>query len=463
MTRTFLVWNFLSVFTLLMLLTPTLHAQEPNQFSPQNLTCSPAPCVFPNVMVSQGGHPILSNVMAVNPTNPSQMLVAADDTNCNVSFLGIFATQDAGTTWTHTCLPVTPKNTAGGDPTIAYDLNNVAYAVDGESPPNHPYSGQLVMRSSTDNGVTWETPAIVHRPGGYSARLAIDTNPTSPHKNSIYVSTTLGDFAGTKIAVLNSGDGGKTWNSTILDQTPPQVLDDFSNLAIAGDGTVYATWIRCKDRGVDPTCGNTMAPVFLAESSDGGNTWSAPAEVVQTMLSPDPGREVFWGTLPLNWQEPVFDKPAIAVDTSSQPTAGNVYLAYYNYNGNQLQVGVITSNDGGQTWSQPVRVSHSDIGDEFSPWLSVSSSGTLSVTWLDTRKAGRIQYQPFFAVSTDGGASFTGDRALSPVQSDIGNDGFGGYYTSYLQTHVWVGNAICATWMDTSTGSGQIELGGVQF
>jgi hypothetical protein len=128
-----------------------------------------------------------------------------------------------------------------------------------------------------------------------------------------------------------------------------------------------------------------------------------------------------------------------------------------------MQVEVATSTDGGNTFGAPVRVSNSNSGDEFFPWISVAGDGTLGVTWLDRRNdPANVKYQPYFATSTDG-ATFSPSRPLSTTLSDPNNDGSYGAYMGDYRTHVWVGNAIYAGWMDTRTGISRIELGGVQF
>ena len=90
--------------------------------------------------------------------------------------------------------------------------------------------------------------------------------------------------------------------------------------------------------------------------------------------------------------------------------------------------------------------------------LDVLTHAKVGVTWLDRRKD-RDHYQPYYAISKDGGATFTGDQPLSDVLSDphIVYD-FGAF-----RTHTWAGNTLYATWTDTRTGIGQIFFGGVQF
>lgn len=79
--------------------------------SPNALTCSPAPCVLPNVLMDTlqwGSEP---RALVMNPNNPSEMVLAAEDGNC-ASSQGFFTTTDGGSTWSgHSC---TSSNNAVG-------------------------------------------------------------------------------------------------------------------------------------------------------------------------------------------------------------------------------------------------------------------------------------------------------------------------------------------------------------
>jgi len=90
------------------------------------------------------------------------------------------------------------------------------------------------------------------------------------------------------------------------------------------------------------------------------------------------------------------DKPAIAVDHRS----GRVYVAWTRfYGGRRLPVEVTASEDGGLTWSVPVRVH--EAGPELFASITVGPDGTVYVVW-DEFFAGRISA----ARSTDAGRTY---------------------------------------------------------
>jgi Neuraminidase (sialidase) len=296
--------------------------------------------------------------------------------------------------------------------------------------------------------------------------LEIDRSPTSPFKNSLYLSAShlaIGHHANLyDITVSHSKNSGSTWTTKTVNRSSGITVTGLSHLAISNNGTVFVTWLSCKVTGSegDATCGGTRATFWISSSSDGGNTWTPPRAVTTALLAPDLFAYTKYGLLPnTSTSVPVLDIPVVAVDNTSLSSSGNLYVAFYNYNGTHLQVGMTTSKDGGFTWSSAKRVSEVNHGDQYAPWVSVADDGTVGVSWLD-RRADSFDYQPVFAVSHDEGATFSDGIALSPVLS---NPDWNSPNAAYYRTHQWVGNTVFATWVDTRTGKAEVELGGVQF
>ncbi len=131
---------------------PTVHA--PRSTTHPAITCSPSPCVLPNVQASEGDQPVNSTPIVANPNNGNDLLTGSIDDNC-ASNLGFFASSDRGTTWNHTCMNTLDGASAGGDPGVGYDLNNVAYITGINS---FGSGGVVVFEKSTDNGLTWSAP-----------------------------------------------------------------------------------------------------------------------------------------------------------------------------------------------------------------------------------------------------------------------------------------------------------------
>jgi hypothetical protein len=480
------VWCCPFAVTLLLLLTPVLNAQNAQnvlgksplsggllaakafregRIQPQfsgigggnpDLTCSPAPCAFTPVQVSGGGAMVDEDPVKANPNNPLQLLSGGNDYNCG-NIQGFYASTDGGSTWTRTC----SKGSGGeGDPVVGYDLNNIAYS-------GGIQSGSIVDFISTNSGTTWGNPITVIGPVlGYTADkpwMEIDTTSTSPFANAIYISSTqFAANSNSQIWVSHSTNGGNTWTNKAVDsvQTYPSEVDQFSDLAIGTDGTVYIDWLRCPATGTTGDCGGTSSKIMFSKSTDGGNTWSTATSAATVTLAPD-SCGAFYGCLP-NTSERVSNIPANAAAGSG--ATATVYVSMYNWTGTQMQVQVSKSTNGGGTFGAPVRVSTSAKGDEFFYWINLASNGKkLEATWLDRRNdPANVKYQPFFATSVNG-TTWSANHALTPSLSDPTKDGFGGSFMGDYYTSVWNGKAVYAVWPDTGSGIIQDTVGGVQF
>ncbi|HEY8696586.1 MAG TPA: sialidase family protein, partial [Rhizomicrobium sp.] len=283
--------------------------------------------------------------------------------------------------------------------------------------------------------------------------------------NTLYLSAT--EVTGTKssrIVVSRSTDGGATWNLVNVDtlQIYPKV-DQFSDLAVADDGTVYVSWMRCTANGPTNDCGGTTASMWFSKSINQGANWSAPTMINDVDLAPD-NCGAFYGCLP-NTSVPVSNVPVIAVDNSASPTHGNLYVIEYTWRGFYMKTQVTVSSNGGSVWGSPIRVTpSSDTHDQFFAWINVANNGTVGVSFLDRRNdQANIDYDAFSAYSTNGGASYK-DLQLSTVSSNPFNDGFGGSFLGESTGSGWGAGAkhLFAAWPDTRTGtSSQDEVGGL--
>lgn len=444
----------------------------PSQSTPEsgvapNLNCKPAPCALPNVQASEGGQPVNEDPIAVDSNNTKHLLTGGNDYNCRASLQGFYTSSDGGKKWSHTCMSTISGCSGAGDPGVGYNLTGAAYITGIDICSN---GWHIIFEKSTNNGLTWSSPAIAVNPifsGGLTDKdwLQIDDSPTSPFANSLYISVTQFDSSSnSEISVTYSHNNGATWTTVGVDtkQIYPNV-DQFSDLAVAKDGTVYVSWMRCTANGPAGDCGGTTASLMVSKSTDGGKTWSSPVTIAKVNLAPDACSCAFYGSLP-NTSERVSEIPAIDVDRSSGTFAGNVYVVMYNWTGSFMQVEVSTSTDGGNTWSIPVHVApKSDNHDQFFPWLTVSPTGIVGVTWLDRRNdPSNINYEAFATVSKNGGAGFKADVQIASTASDPFHDGFnGGFMGDYTGNYWATGKVLMASWMDTRNNVNcQDEVGG---
>lgn len=435
------------------------HSREDSTARPRSgrhdlLTCSPAPCVLPNVLIT--ANEAYNTILTANPTKPSHLLAGLDS-----SYAGTcpFGSVNGGKSW---YLDQSGR-CAGATPSLAYGNKSTAYQVGS----NYNYGAEIT--STSDNGNSWNlvieaVPPLFAFGSVSTPWLAVDNNPKSPYTNSLYVAATQegeieDDDVYSEITVSYSRDGGNTWSMEIVDnvQVEPKV-DHYSRVAVGSDGTVYVTWQRCEMTGDNVNCGGTNAQMWFSKSTDGGNTWSHPVVIAAVTLVPDSCHCAFYGNLP-HTTDPVANPPLIAVDNSGGPNAGSLYVVVYNWTGKQMQVEVFASRDGGTMWATPVLVAAPYKNDQFFPGLSVSATGVVGVNWLDRRNDSQnIFYQPFAAVSHDGGKSFGKNYRLA---KPLSNPYYSAYSMGDYTGNAWSGQRLFVSWPDTRNAIMQDYVGGL--
>jgi len=431
------------------------------------LDCTPAPCALPNVEGSTGAtQPVDETPIAINSLNKKQLITGGNDYNCtSSSYRGFWVSNNGGKTWSGGCGVDLSGSGGEGDPMVGYDLNGNVFQGGIET----ANGGVIGVARSKDNGKTWGAMVIASQASGQFADkgwLEIDTNANSPNKNNLYVSNTM--FAGNNdsaIWVSHSTDSGKTW--AIVQASPtavwPNFVNQFSDLAVGSDGAVYVAYLNCPVTGSTGDSGGTASTMYIQKSTDGGKTWSKQVAVDSITLAPDTCG-AFYGCLP-NTSERVSNIPVVAVDNSGGARNGQLYVVDYNWTGTFLQVQVVSSTDGGTTWSKPVPVApKSDNHDQFFPWANVDGKGNVGVTWLDRRNdPSNINYEAFATWSADGGTSFKKNVLIADTPSNPFDDGFGSGFMGDYSGNAWFGNKLFASWTDTRNGSySQDEIGGLK-
>lgn len=162
-------------------------------------------------------------------------------------------------------------------------------------------------------------------------------------------------------ALYVSHDGGDTWAETEVPVPEGEDPKCFApDVAFGADGTLHVSFVTLAGSGNVPNAG------WVTSSADGGRTLSSPVRVLgplsfQVRLLADPQRA---GRLWLTWLQ-----------------ADEVALLAFASPGNPINI--LSSDDGGATWGQPVRISPQQRQRVVAPSPTVGGDGRLHVAYLD--------------------------------------------------------------------------------
>ncbi|HJP65637.1 MAG TPA: hypothetical protein VKA30_04955, partial [Actinomycetota bacterium] len=100
---------------------------------------------------------------------------------------------------------------------------------------------------------------------------------------------------------------------------------------------------------------------------------------------------------------------------------------------------------------------------QFLPWLNVSLTGIVGVSWLDRRDdPSNVRYRSFAAASRNGTA-WSINRRVGTALSNPFNDGFSGAFIGDYTGNTWTSNSVNIAWTDTRVGSARAFTGGFAF
>ena len=293
-----------------------------------------------------------------------------------------------------------------------------------------PFSLQsgVAFSKSTDGGATGATRSRCSK-GALTHFIDKPWSALDPkHPRHIFVTYTDLDFSGSvcgtpfnpvervAIELVRSLDGGATWGApVVLDEvcsTPPDFpLVQGTQVLLNPAGRVFVAWEAFLPGG--------SRELRIAKSVDTAATFQPPVRV--TDVFPTGDGSTLQGGIRNN------EFPSLAVDRSSGPGSGTLYIAWndgrllrypdfespygdYGY----ANVFVTKSRDGGSSWSAPVRVNDDPVAtasgrgtDHFQPGVAVDNTGAVGVCWYDRRHSAiNLNVSRFCATSKDAGASW---------------------------------------------------------
>ena len=379
--------------------------------------------------------------------------------NGGASDIGFATSTDGGQTWTHGFLPdattnSTPPNPKYGrasDPSIAFDPKHNVWMVSwlGLRNPAPTSPVDVLVSRSTDGGHTFGNPVVVNASGvGNDKNWTVcDATSSSPHfgncytefdnnsnLNRVQMSTStdggltwgatkttpdqacviggqplvqpngtvivpIDDCFETAILSFRSTDGGNTWSNTVL---AAQILFDgdpggirsgpLPTAEIDSSGRVYVVWTDCRTENF---CNSGNNDLLLITSAD-GITWSAPVRIPTGSV----------GCTAASCVDVLI--PGLAVDRNTSGSSARLAVVYYTFptiNCNatgtrntpacQLNVGFLSSTNGGTSWSSPVQLA----GPMTLTWLPLTTQGFMVADYLSAAIASGADANPVFEVA----------------------------------------------------------------
>jgi hypothetical protein len=320
------------------------------------------------------------------------------------------------------------------DPSVAYDARHGVWMVSSLALRNTSSgpSGVAVLTSrSTDGGLSWGSPVVtaaVSRRQDFDKNwITCDNTPTSPFYGSCY--TQFDDFgSGNALKMYYSRDGGLTWTASRVPRVgviggQPLVLPNGNVVVPLDNASATALGYTISTNG-GVKFATALSITSISAATDPGNIRSDPL----------PSAEIAGGKIYVVWEDCRFrancsSNDLVYVTTANGTTwsavqripidpvtstvdhlipgvavggSGNVVsVTYYSFpvtncgSSCQLNVGHVSSTNGGTSWSAPTRLA----GPMTMSWLPDTSQGRMVGDYISSSFGSDGNAHPAYAVA----------------------------------------------------------------
>ncbi|MEA3560042.1 MAG: sialidase family protein [Candidatus Thermoplasmatota archaeon] len=415
--------------------------------------------VFPNTKVTDLDTANNEPGLAVNPTNPLNIVAGSNDygTPSGDAWCGYYYTFDGGETWDRGLIPGYDGDRSsplwpfagGGDPVVVFGQDGTCYLA-GIAFQREPELGNIrkpgssiFVARSDDGGRTFGMVSIVIQSisslsnmfANFHDKEWIAVDPTT---NDVHITWTAFQLYGVSSAMVHSvsTDRGETWSR-------PQIISEItrkerqvqgSQVEVDLDGIVHVSWIEYD-----------MQTLRYTRSTNSGQSF----ETVRTIAS----------VTPLEYYLPNGDYRTptmcdMAVDTSGGNLSGSIYIAWPDHRTGQGDILLTSSHDGGDTWTEPVKVNNATQArdnDQFFPATTVGYDGSIQIMFYDRRDdPDNDLIGVYFAISYDGGKTFQNIKMCDvPFDGDNTRGPFIGDYLALSSGPGWT----VGIWCDAREGT----------
>jgi hypothetical protein len=384
--------------------------------------------------------------IAVNPTNPLNMIGGANDYQLALNPDGHLSetilsqahvTFDGGQTWS--MYPVVSNSAYGasGDPSLAFDANGHAYystlgfkfvsSGNGLNP-------DVLVSNSGDGGKTWSVVRVALGSGVFTSPgdsldkeyVAAWGNGNAIVTYTDFLQNQKGNFVSATVFSSVTHDGGQTWSASSV-ISGGLTLATFSTPVVTADGRVFVSFTNTTDL----TTGRDDIEIVEVNPSTGARI-AGPSKVA-TIIDGNTDYPIVFGRQV--YQDSVF-RNGDPVSLAADPTNGGHLAAVWSDMRNSTlpaptdpyqattnsDVVVSQSFDHGQTWSAPQALTIPN--DQFMPWGAYDRSGLLRIGFFD-RSYDPANHMYGYTVATEtsaGSLTFTTTQVTTtlsdPTQGD---------------------------------------------
>lgn len=391
----------------------------------------------------------------VNFWDPSRVVGASNNLHGGGS-LAIFYSSDGGATWKQSVLPRDISEAFQSDPAVDWTSDGTVWATT-ISIYESPFRLFLHAYKSTDSGATWKLDANISSPDQSSAdkqMMWTDHSEQSPFKDNIYVIW----HDGRAVFVSHHSPGGGWSDPLQISRGETFGTGIGSDIKTDGLGHVYAFW---------PDTGSRK--IYVAKSTDGGQSFSAPTAVSPTFQS-------FQTYLPAQSSRGVLLYTTAAVQLNGKST--NLYVAWTDLSGAKgcnapeifdpednvnstckTRIWFSRSVDGGTKWTKARAINNpSSKNDQLNPWLTIDeSTGLLGLMYYDTVGGPRTSVNVFFQASANGGTTWSSPVRVSSASSDDVDFNDPNQFGDYNSMSAFAGTFL-PSWTDRRDPNGKEEI-----
>ena len=345
-------------------------------------------------------------------TGPGGLAVAGWMDNRSTRVCAYSVSTDSGATWSKNVSIPDVTGQFVGDPAVAIDGGGTIYAVCQEYLDLNAGTGNIRLMTSPDQGKTWSSVSTIQ---------SAPDKPwvgAGPADGTVFVSW-LGSAAGIK----RSLDHGATWG-------PIEALGNIIHgtaIVTSTSGLVHVPYNLDSDRN----------QLRYVRSQDGGSTWEKPRDLI-----PDMGKFCFECS---PRQHPIVGAASdvtgkiVVITWSSTMPAGQ----------GDDDVWILYSKDGGDTWTQPIRVNDNTMPSrQFQAWVGVDSCNRVHVAWTDLRDG---KNEIWYARSADPTQGFEPNIQVTDGSGTAATDFVGDFKGVSIS-----GSDVLITWTDTRRDGGDI-------